>query len=105
MASVYTEKEKILVQGAVTIDDVVVITQRGMALLNEHHHIVDLAQVTEVDSSAISMLFEWLRAARKKDLHVQFINLPANLESLIQLYGAAELITTPKDPTSDQAAV
>jgi len=105
MASVYTEKEKILVQGAVTIDDVFVITQRGMALLDEHHHIVDLAHVAEVDSSAISMLFEWLREARKKDLHVQFINLPANLESLIQLYGAAELIATPKNPALNQAAV
>ncbi len=105
MTSVYAENEKIMVQGAITIDDVVTITQRGITLLDQHQSIVDLAQVTEVDSSAISMLLEWLRAARKKGLHVQFINLPANLESLIQLYGVVELIAIPKNHTIDQTAV
>lgn len=105
MTSVYAENEKIMVQGAITIDDVVTITQRGITLFDQHESIVDLAQVTEVDSSAISMLLEWLRAARKKGLHVQFINLPANLESLIQLYGVVELIAIPKNHTIDQTAV
>ncbi len=89
---ILSEDHKIIVQGAVTIDNVVAMTQRGMALFDEQHLVVDLDQVAEVDSTIISMLLEWLRAARQKDCQLQFINMPANLESLIQLYGIAELI-------------
>lgn len=89
---VLREDHKIIVQGAVTIENVVTITQRGVALFDEQSIVIDLDKVTEVDSTIISMLLEWLRAARKKDCQLQFIHLPANLESLIQLYGIAELI-------------
>ncbi len=84
--------DRIVVQGAVTIDNVVTITQQGMALLDERHSTIDLTKVVEVDSTTISMLLEWLRIARKNGYQLQFINLPGNLESLIQLYGIAELI-------------
>jgi phospholipid transport system transporter-binding protein len=86
------DDEKIIVQGAVTLDNVVTITQQGMTLLDERHNIVDLTEVIEVDSTTISMLLEWLRIARQKGYQLRFINLPGNLESLIQLYGIAELI-------------
>lgn len=86
------EDHKIVVQGAVTIENVVTMTQRGVALFDEQPVVIDLGKVTEVDSTIISMLLEWLRAARQKDCQLQFINLPVSLESLIQLYGIAELI-------------
>lgn len=86
------EDHTIIVQGAVTIENVVTITQRGVALFDEQPVMIDLGKVTEVDSTIISMLLEWLRAARQKGCQLQFIHLPANLESLIQLYGIAELI-------------
>ena len=86
------EDQKIIVQGAITIENVVTMTQRGVALFDEQPVTIDLGKVTEVDSTIISMLLEWLRAARQKDCQLQFINLPASLESLIQLYGIAALI-------------
>ena len=55
--------------------------------------VVDLAAVTEVDSSALSLLFEWQRAARSaQQLQISFRNLPESLKSLAALYGVAELI-------------
>ena len=53
---------------------------------------VDLAAVTEVDSSALSLIFEWQRAARQSDCQISFCNLPASLKSLAELYGVADLI-------------
>ncbi len=79
-------------QGEVTHDTVVELTQKGMAILDQSQVLVDLHAVTEMDSTIISMLLEWLRAADRQGNTLQFVNLPASLESLIQLYGVAELI-------------
>lgn len=53
---------------------------------------VDLAGVTEVDSTAVSLLLEWRRAAQREKRAIEFVNYPANLKSLIQLYGVTELL-------------
>jgi len=45
-----------------------------------------------VDSAALSLLFEWRRAARAKNLQLGFRNLPASLQSLAALYGLSELV-------------
>lgn len=55
-----------IVQGAVTIDSVVMLTKTGIALFDDQPLTIDLDQVTEVDSTIVSMLLEWLRATQKK---------------------------------------
>ncbi len=87
----------IIVQGPVTIDNVVEITQQGIELFNGHDLVVDLAQVTEVDSAIVSMLLEWLRNARSNAHQIKFAHIPQSLRSLIQLYGITDLI-----PLSEQ---
>ena len=54
--------------------------------------VVDLAAVTEVDSSALSLLFEWRRAAQSNNSHISFRNLPESLKSLAELYGVTDLV-------------
>ena len=53
---------------------------------------LDLAGVTEVDSPAVSLLLEWRRAAQREKRKLDFVNYPANLKSLIQLYGVTDLL-------------
>jgi len=57
---------------------------------NEHH--VDFSSVTEVDTSAISLMMEWQRRATAVNSKVRFSNLPANLTSLAALYGVTDFI-------------
>ena len=83
---------QLVLQGPVTIDNVVEIAQQGAALFDGNDLIVDLANVTEVDSTIVSLLLEWLRNARNQNHRLQFTHVPQNLSSLIQLYGIAELI-------------
>ena len=54
--------------------------------------VIDLAAVTEVDSTALSVLFEWRRAALKKKFRISFRNLPDSMQSLAALYGVADLV-------------
>lgn len=53
---------------------------------------IDFANVTDVDTSAISLILEWKRRAKDENQSLTFVNLPANLTSLVQLYDVAELI-------------
>lgn len=91
-ATIGREGDRIIVDGAVTIDGVVALTKQGIALLDDRFLTIDLEKVTEVDSTVISMLLEWLRAMRKCEQSLQFINIPENVKSLIQLYGVTEII-------------
>ena len=102
---VFRDADKIIVQGRVTIDNVVKLTQDGIALFDDHPLTIDLDKVTEVDSTIISMLLEWLRATRKNTYPLQFINMPESLKSLIQLYDVVELIPIPVNQTASKSAV
>jgi phospholipid transport system transporter-binding protein len=53
---------------------------------------VDLSAVTEVDSSALSLLLEWRREAGRNGRAIRYLNLPVNLKSLADLYGVTELL-------------
>ncbi len=93
-----------IVQGAVTIDNVVILTQRGIALFDDRPLTIDLGKVTEVDSTIVSMLLEWLRVTRKNNQALRVINMPDSLKSLIQLYGVTELIPLPVFPVNPPSA-
>lgn len=53
---------------------------------------IDFSEVTGIDTSTISLIFEWKRRALKENQSIKFVNLPANLNSLTQLYGVNEMI-------------
>ena len=53
---------------------------------------IDFSGITAVDSSAVSLLLEWRRQAASRGKTLEFVNLPANLVALANLYGVAELI-------------
>lgn len=53
---------------------------------------IDLAQLTALDSAAVATLLAWRRAAHARGAPLTFSNLPANLLSLAELYGAGDLL-------------
>lgn len=80
------------VRGPVTLESVVALLAQGNGLFTAPEVTVDLSGVTEVDSSALSLLLEWRREAARNRRAIHFRNLPANLKSLAGLYGVTELI-------------
>lgn len=53
---------------------------------------VDLSQVKHLDTSALSLIFEWKRKAKGHKYDVELINPPKNLLKLAKLYGVEDLI-------------
>ena len=54
--------------------------------------VIDFAGITDIDSSAVALLLEWRRQALMRAKQLEFVNLPANLLALAELYGVADLI-------------
>ncbi|HUL97292.1 MAG TPA: STAS domain-containing protein [Usitatibacter sp.] len=53
---------------------------------------LDFSAITAVDSAAVALLLDWRRLAARRGQTLVFVNLPANLLALAELYGVAELI-------------
>ena len=92
MAQITQDGNRWLVSGAMTVAQMNALLAESAALAGTAHVEMDLKQVSDVDTTAISLLFEWLRQAHARKSEVVFSNLPENLVSLATLYGVLELI-------------
>jgi phospholipid transport system transporter-binding protein len=80
-------------QGPITVDNVVSLLGEGREQFTASPLTVDLSAVTDVDSSALSLLLEWRRDAARAGRSLRYTGLPGNLQSLAKLYGVTELLT------------
>jgi len=84
--------ERIVLTGPVTLANVAALLEEGRRHLAEGAGTVDLAGVTELDSSALALLLAWLREARAGGRAVAFANLPESLQTIARLYGVQDLL-------------
>lgn len=54
--------------------------------------IIDLAGITAADSSAVSVILQWLRQAKRVGCNLHFDNIPASVKSLATLYDVSDLL-------------
>jgi phospholipid transport system transporter-binding protein len=54
--------------------------------------IFDLSAVAESDSSALTLVFAWLRAARQSGAQLRIVHPPISMLSLAELYGVSDLL-------------
>jgi phospholipid transport system transporter-binding protein len=86
------EGDRCTLQGAVHSGNVVAVLDEGKLKFVAPHVTVDLGGLTEVDSTAISLLLEWRREAQRGNRKITFVNLSDNLKSLAALYGVSDLL-------------
>ena len=84
--------ERLVVSGSLTLANVAAVLVEGNAAIGEGARTVDLAEVGELDSSALALLLAWLREAKRLNLSLVFANLPQGLTTIARLYGVAELL-------------
>ena len=83
---------RLRVQGAINMSNVKSLLEVGLQQLNPELKEIDFSGLEEVDSSAISMILEWLRVSQSRHLQLSVVNMPENMKSLASLYGVLELI-------------
>jgi phospholipid transport system transporter-binding protein len=78
------------VEGPVTIENVRGVIEEGRRVFSGGDLRVDLGGLENVDSSALSMLLEWMRDAAASGRRVRYLNVPENLASLARVYGVLD---------------
>jgi phospholipid transport system transporter-binding protein len=77
-----------------TMDNASQTLEAGLQAIAAGESDFDLSGLLNVDSSAVATLLEWQRQAQQLGKTLHFGGLSPNLQSLIVLYGAAELLPT-----------
>ena len=85
-------EDRCTIEGPVTADNVLSLLAQGAQQFTGPRVTVDLSGVTEVDSTALSLLLEWRRDAIRNGRQIRYRNLPASMKSLAELYGVTELL-------------
>jgi phospholipid transport system transporter-binding protein len=93
------EGARLYVSGPVTLANATRLLEEARAPLAAGVSAVDLGEVTELDSSLLAVLFAWMREAREAGRALSFSRLPADLRSLAQLYGVAQLLPQDAAPS------
>lgn len=92
MSQIVKTGNALQVSGALTVETVNALLADSAGAFADGSVQVDLGGVAEVDSAAISLVFEWMRQAQRSNAALVFVNLPANLACLATLYGVLDLI-------------
>jgi phospholipid transport system transporter-binding protein len=91
-AAIRRENGRLIVSGPVTLANVAQVLEEGRQQLGDGVTTVDLAEVGELDSSALALLLAWLREAKSRQKSLLFANLPESLQTIARLYGVQELL-------------
>jgi len=83
---------RLYVSGPVTMDNALELLESGSQYLGGSQTVIDFSEVSEIDSSSVSLMLEWSRRARAAGGQVQFANLGEAITSLTDLYGVEDLI-------------
>ena len=89
---------RMVVGGPVTLANVAAVLEEGRRQIGEGVRVVDLSEVTELDSSLLAVLLAWLRDAKAKEHELAFARLPEGLQTIARLYGVDALL--PLDATA-----
>lgn len=81
------------VAGRLLMDTASAVLNQSATLSMADNMEVDFSAVTDLDTSALSLILEWQRRAAKSRCKVTFVNLPESLNSLAALYGITEFIS------------
>ena len=92
MGAVRREGSCLKLGGPVHMSNVPALLAEASPLLGPDIDCIDLAEVTEVDSAAVSLLQEWQRQAARRGARLRFAHLPPALKSLAALYGVTDLL-------------
>ena len=80
--------KRLSVIGPATFDTHVAMREETSAAVADAELEIDLAGITDVDSSALALVFFWQRRARR----ITLMNPPRSLLALAKLYGVVELL-------------
>ena len=92
MAQLTQQANTWYVTGDMVLETVSQLLNQSKMLTMQADTQLDLSNVTDVDTSAVSLILEFQRRAKAESVHLSLQTVPEDLSSLIQLYGVDTFI-------------
>jgi phospholipid transport system transporter-binding protein len=92
LTGITQEANRWQLSGDLSIEHVTQVLNASKALTLISPAQLDFSKVTDVDTSAVSLILEFKRRAKAEKVELSLINVPENLTSLMQLYGVDTFI-------------
>jgi phospholipid transport system transporter-binding protein len=89
---VRADNERVSIEGPISMENARALLEATLAHFRAPQTIIDLGRATEIDSSAVALLLEFRREARRRNIELRVVNAPASVKSLGELYGVSELL-------------
>ena len=86
---------------SLTVGNAKLALEAGLRAIEGGETEIDFGDVVAVDSAAVATVLAWQCAALNQGLSLHIFSLPANLESLIDLYGVSDLLSGVTQPDLD----
>jgi len=84
--------------GLLTFETVPVKFGQIQTLLHQQSDmIIDLSGVKRADSAGVAMIMEWVRLARQNGKHIEFLNAPDQMMSIIRMSGLEHILPLDSD--------
>ena len=80
------------VKGPILVDNAASVGRDGAQAVNAGISQIDLAGVTELDSSSVAVVLSWLRLAKSLGRQLTFLNVPPSIHKLAAVYGVTEFL-------------
>ena len=80
------QDNRITVSGSLTVDTVPQLYQKPLNL-KEGHHLVDLHEVDDIDSSGMVLLLYWWSRSSRQGARLEFQNCPEKLKQIAGISG------------------
>lgn len=81
-----------LIAGPATLKNITSLLAEGLVQVRAGVESVDLAEVSELDSSLLAAVLAWIREAGIRNQTLTVVNLPKGLQTLAELYGVETLL-------------
>ncbi|MGJ8618801.1 MAG: STAS domain-containing protein [Methylophilaceae bacterium] len=92
MTEISQNENRWTVIGGINMDSANTLLEKSKGMELAQNTVVDFAQVSNVDTAAVSLMLEWRRRAMTETKKLEFVNLPAGLTSLTALYDVTDLL-------------
>jgi phospholipid transport system transporter-binding protein len=86
--------DTLLLEGAVNLGTVSGLLAKGAAHLRAGASVVDFSAASQIDSSALALILEWMRQAKALGGSLRLVNAPPSLLNLAELYGLEHILTS-----------
>ena len=81
------------VQAPMLVGNARAVHEAGEAVLPAEEAVADLSEVHEADSSALAVIFSWMRIQRARGGSLRVEGAPEGVRTLAEMYGVSDLVS------------